>query len=1034
MTKATNKDRKKSVSNAPKRPLILVAVLAALGLIVAAILYLRPHAPAQTLDPQEIALAQLRLDSQRDPILHFYDGFPGFAEVSISVAGADPVQRARNFLGTYQDLYLQNDPHLTLELLRQDGDSVIFYQTYKNLRVFAAQIAVNLIDDKVFATVGTLLTSEVERQRLDILPAITDQDAIAIARTELGLPESKLIGSPELVVFDPSLVSEAPAIAHLAWQFTLRGAQTLQLLVDAHNGELLFSVPFSLTGIDLDMQDAEGEATAEDDSCFNLSSDTYVADEDDFNSDYNNDMDAVNAYNQIFKAYAFYLETFGRDSYDNDNGQLEVFIHADFGNAAWSRDCELLEFGTGWVDYDTTVHELTHGVISETSAFIYSYQSGALDESYADVMAVIADQEDGDNNWSVGEDLLNDEGPVRTISNPVDMNDYYFVSALDLLTGDGDLGGVHKNSVIPSYAAYLIANGGGPFNLTGIGTPKTLSLYYLTMTTLPANATFSMASGATIARANLFAGQGFFTTQDACMVRNAFATVGLEQGDWDCDGALDASDNDDDDDAVMDWEDNCRQVYNPGQKDSNTDGIGDICQPDTDEDGIPDGSGSGFNDDNCPDVKNPDQTDANFNGIGAACDPDEDDDFDDDGINNVDDNCPYDHNPGQANYDADLDDDGAACDPDDDQDGVSNDNDNCPFTANWEQTDNDVDGPDGVGDACDKCPATTEIITAWTMGNPDLGIEPKPIQPDSDGDGTPNACEDDFRVIDIDWETAIKAIRPFEFIDVTVDGEPGDLLILPLPACAPAEGGAETLQLNRNFVLQGLDPNIFPHLVNQEGAGAGKPRFDGDLVSLHVANPRGGDRYFLQLDLGLYFQPEPGETGEENGSSFGFSFNCSEPDADQPAATPTATPTPAALALVAIPDRNANCRLGPSGSLFDIVDTLFAGTQYTPLSQGPDQRWLLFNGPAYQGRCWVLIDNLDLFCDQAPVGIADLSPCTLPIAPYPPLPTLTPTPTFTPEPTQRVPQCSDRVDNDGDGLIDLIDRQCRAGSDNDESN
>jgi len=999
---------------------ILIAILAMLALAVAATLYFRNQVPSLALDPQEAALAQLRQDSQREPRLHFYSGFPGFAEISIPVEGESPVERARNFLSTYQDLYLQNDPNLSLEVLRQEGEVVVFFQTYKTLRVFAAQIAVNMEDDTVFATVGRLLTSEVERQALDLLPAMTDQDAVAIARVELDLAEAKLIGNPELVIFDPSFVSEAPAIAHLAWQFTLHGNQTMQALVDAHTGELLFSVPFSLDLIDLDMQDAENEANSSSDSCYNLSNDPYVGDEADFNSDYNADVDAVNAYDQIFKAYSFYLETFGRDSYDNDNGQLEVFIHADVPNAQWSPNCELLEFATGFVAYDVMVHEFNHGVISETSSLIYSYQSGALDESYADVMGVIADQLDGTNNWTMGENVPG--GPVRNISNQVDMNDYVFTANVG--TPSQDWGGVHINSVIPSYAAYLIANGGGPFNLTGIGTGKTLQLYYITMITLPANASFSMASGATIARANLFAGQGFFTIQDACMVRNAFATIGLEQGDWDCDGALDASDNDDDDDAVMDWEDNCKQIYNPGQKDSNTDNIGDICQPDTDEDGIPEGSGFGFNDDNCPDEYNPEQTDANFNGIGEACDPTEDDDFDDDGINNVDDNCPYDHNPGQANYDAHLDDDGAACDPDDDQDGVSNDNDNCPFTANWEQTDSDI-GPDGAGDgagdACDKCPNTTENIAAWTSGVPELGIEPKPLQPDSDGDGIPNACDGDFFVIGDGWETAIKSIHAFELIDFILDGDQGDLMMIPLPACMPAENAAKAPRLDRNFVLEGLDPSIFPQLVNGEGKGAGKPRIDGGLVSLSVTNPLGGDSYFLQLLLGRDYLP-----GE---SSFKFSYNCSEPEEGQPAATATSIPL---VELIAIPSRNANCRQGPSSTSFESVDIILMGVEYMPIAQGPDQMWLLFDGPDYAGKCWVQIDSLDLFCNDVMVDTADTSPCTLPIAQYPPFPTLTPTPTFTPE--AYTPQCSDGIDNDGDGLIDLGDRECSNANDNDEAN
>ena len=45
---------------------------------------------------------------------------------------------------------------------------------------------------------------------------------------------------------------------------------------------------------------------------------------------------------------------------------------------------------------------------------------------------------------------------------------------------------------------------------------------------------------------------------------------------------------DPDNDGVFDPQDNCPNVYNPDQKDTCGDGIGDACRPDTDGDGIPD--------------------------------------------------------------------------------------------------------------------------------------------------------------------------------------------------------------------------------------------------------------------------------------------------------------------------------------------------------------------------------------------------------------------------------------------------------------
>nr|WP_308213590.1 thrombospondin type 3 repeat-containing protein [Solirubrobacter phytolaccae] len=89
------------------------------------------------------------------------------------------------------------------------------------------------------------------------------------------------------------------------------------------------------------------------------------------------------------------------------------------------------------------------------------------------------------------------------------------------------------------------------------------------------------------------------------------------------------------------------------QEDDNHNGVGNLCEFDTDRDGHFD------TEDNCPNAPNPDQSDLDSDRVGDVCDNDDDGDYTRDG----EDNCPLIPNPDQL--DADADGIGAMCDDND---------------------------------------------------------------------------------------------------------------------------------------------------------------------------------------------------------------------------------------------------------------------------------------------------------------------------------------------------------------------------------
>ena len=211
-------------------------------------------------------------------------------------------------------------------------------------------------------------------------------------------------------------------------------------------------------------------------------------------------------------------------------------------NAFW--DGFRMVLGDGYAAADDVIaHELTHGVVDRTSRLVYLHQSGAINESLADIMGEIADQRsqepgEDDSAWLLGEETP--AGALRSLADPTLFGQPDRITSALYGTGDAeqDSGEVHHNSGIGNKAAYLISQG-GTFNgvaVTGIdaGDPtlaKTATLYHEAMVRLTSGAEYDdLARTLAATCAELAAtGVGGFTSADCASVDAAIQATELLQ-------------------------------------------------------------------------------------------------------------------------------------------------------------------------------------------------------------------------------------------------------------------------------------------------------------------------------------------------------------------------------------------------------------------------------------------------------------------------------------------------------------------------
>ena len=402
----------------------------------------------------------------------------------------------------------------------------LFQQSHNGVSFWGRELIAHYANDGNLAAINCLIQQDDTASYPDANPTITREHALAIVSNELifitaatPLTEADYdkYKLPRPVAKLYYWQEEVDSEIHLAWIVEIPSSlrDRWRYFIDAHDGSVLQyynitchyqhataqastlyagSVIINTTKIDnqyylLDTTRDMFDTSQSDDDLTNDPQGTIVTwdlREKDLNKNStiyditstNNswsDTAAVSAHYFAGLSYDYWLNEHDRNSYDDEGSTIIAMVHvtdsgAAMDNAYWNG--QAVVFGDG-DDYfyclagalDVNAHELTHAVVEYTAALEYSYDSGALNETYADVFGVMLD----DDDYLLGEDIIKDRtafptGALRDMANPHNGGTSYYDSCwqpshmdeyMDLPLND-DNGGVHINGGITNHAAYLM--------------------------------------------------------------------------------------------------------------------------------------------------------------------------------------------------------------------------------------------------------------------------------------------------------------------------------------------------------------------------------------------------------------------------------------------------------------------------------------------------------------------------------------------------------------------------------------------------
>lgn len=258
-------------------------------------------------------------------------------------------------------------------------------------------------------------------------------------------------------------------------------------------------------------------------------------------------------------SWDFFYNYFGRYGQDNAGKKVRVKTQWSVHNAYFQPFNSYNELAFGYTDFggyfgeepSVVGHEYTHGVIYHTANLAYEFESGALNESFADIFGTVIQAkmlDGGYTDWILGNHVPISVLMSRSLKDPKSRGQNYGgnVGQPDTYGGtfwymgdyNFDRGGVHVNSGVQNKWFYLLTDGDSGYNdhndyydVTGIGMDKSIKITYLALTSfLLSSSQYKDSREATIKAARLIFGD---CSYEHISTANAWYAVGVGN-QYDC--------------------------------------------------------------------------------------------------------------------------------------------------------------------------------------------------------------------------------------------------------------------------------------------------------------------------------------------------------------------------------------------------------------------------------------------------------------------------------------------------------------------